>query len=172
MKFSDYLLTFFILLIFAILYLVGVVLSRIKEIQNNWPKYRCDPGIMIFADFFGYDSMENFGYCIAQTQKEMMGEFLKPIYHTMNLAGNLGGNLIGQLDSMRDLLSISTLDMGSFTSSMTGGIKGVMDGVTDRFDSMKSIFKQGDAAGKAIKTVGEQIPGMINTVIKKADNAI
>ena len=51
MKFSDYLMTFFILLIFTILYVVGLVLSRIKEIQDNWPKYRCDPAIMIFADF-------------------------------------------------------------------------------------------------------------------------
>ena len=172
MKFSDYLLTFFILLIFSILYVVGMVLSRIKEIQNNWPKYRCDPGIMIFADLFGYDSMKNFSYCIAETQKDLMGSYLEPLYYTMNLAGNLGGNLIGQLQGMRKILSTSSLDMGSFTSSMTGGIKGIMDGVADKFDSMDVVFKQGGAAGDALKKIGNAIPDTIDTAIDKMDNAI
>ena len=172
MKFSDYLMTFFILLIFTILYVIGLVLSRIKEIQDNWPNYRCDQGIMIFADFFGYDAMENFGYCIAETQKNMMSQYMKPLYYSMNLAGNLGGNLIGQLQSMRELLSSSAFDMGGFTSSMTGGIRGIKDKVQSQFGSINVLFNQGNAAADVLDKAGKEIPKVINTVIQKADDAL
>ena len=36
----------------------------IAEVSNNWPKYRCSPGVMPFASLYGHNTTENFNYCL------------------------------------------------------------------------------------------------------------
>ena len=77
----------------------------LKKIKQNWPKYRCNPSVMPFAGQLGYDSMENFTYCIGNIQMDLMGYFLKPIYFVIELASSLGKDLMESIQSIRGMIS-------------------------------------------------------------------
>ena len=42
------------------MYFYNILAVGIKNIQDNWPEYRCNPSIMPFAGTFGHDVMDNF----------------------------------------------------------------------------------------------------------------
>lgn len=122
MKFSDFVLSFLILLIFGILLVSGVILTKILEIKNNWNKYKCNPMIMPFASYFGHDPVENFTYCIAETQKDLMQYFLAPLTYALGKAGSLGSALVGDLQNMRSMFNVGFLDFGNILDSFFGAI--------------------------------------------------
>ncbi len=49
-----------IILIFIALYFLAVLGIGMKKIEDNWPKYRCNPSVMPFAGLFNHDVMQNF----------------------------------------------------------------------------------------------------------------
>ena len=38
---------------------------------------------MPFASYLGYDTIENFSYCVGNIQKDLMGYFLSPIQYIL-----------------------------------------------------------------------------------------
>ena len=46
----DIIQSFFILLIFVSLFLVNILSVGIKNIEDDWPTYRCNPVVMPFAN--------------------------------------------------------------------------------------------------------------------------
>ena len=70
MRSSDISLTITILLIFAGMYLYNILAVGIKNIQGNWPEYRCNPSVMPFAGMFGHEVGSNFTYCIQNMQSD------------------------------------------------------------------------------------------------------
>ena len=44
--------------------MVNIVSVGIKNIEDNWPTYRCNPVVMPFAGMFGQNAVTNFTYCI------------------------------------------------------------------------------------------------------------
>ena len=49
MKSSDITLTIFIVVLFILLFMVNILAVGIKNIENNWPTYRCNPVVMPFV---------------------------------------------------------------------------------------------------------------------------
>jgi hypothetical protein len=51
----------------------------VKEVQDNWEKYRCRPDIIMSASIYGYSTSENFNFCIGsafeQRAKAIVGPF-------------------------------------------------------------------------------------------------
>ncbi len=93
-----------------------------KAIQQNWPKHRCSPQVMPFASFYGYDTAENFKFCMKGIFSGYAGEILGPFY------GILGGfvkvlmNLINSANSIRVMFA-----------SLMGGISTIFQEFTSRF---------------------------------------
>ena len=58
---------FFLILItiisFGLFYGVSTIFD-IKKIKDNWAEQRCSPMIMPFASIFGYNTKENFEFCM------------------------------------------------------------------------------------------------------------
>lgn len=94
-----------IILGFIFLWIISTLIMGLKKIKQNWPKYRCNPSVMPFAGQLGYDSMENFTYCIGNIQMDLMGYFLKPIYFVIELASSLGKDLMESIQSIRGMIS-------------------------------------------------------------------
>ena len=90
MNSKDVALSFLIVFIFFIIVVWNIVSSNIGNIQNNWPKYRCNPLIMPFASFWGHKPAENFYQCIQSIQKQNMPAYLQPMNYAVSLAGNTG----------------------------------------------------------------------------------
>ena len=100
MKTSDLILSILIILIFIGLYIFNVLGIGLKNIQDNWPMYRCNPLVMPFAGLFNQDVTSNFTYCIQNMQGSYMDELLKPIHYSQSVIGE-SGNLI--TDAIQDI---------------------------------------------------------------------
>jgi len=105
MKASDILNVIIIILGFVFLWVISTIITGLKKIKQNWPKYRCNPSVMPFAGQLGYDAFENFTYCIGNIQMDLMGYFLRPIYFIIDIASSLGKELMNSIQSIREMMS-------------------------------------------------------------------
>lgn len=127
---SDLFLTFFIFFVFLFLYIFNIFYVKYKEIKRNWPRYKCQPMIMPFANFFGHNVNDNFVSCIGNMQGGLMKQFLAPLMKNMDVitsvgeglsddllnVASMGGNLkLDQLSSFGDMTNV----MGGFSRFMT-----------------------------------------------------
>lgn len=101
MKSSDITLTLFIITIFIALFLVNILSVGIKNVEDNWPTYRCNPVVMPFAGLFGQDATQNFNYCIQTMQSNYMDVLLQPVNYNLDIIGNLGASITEDINSIR-----------------------------------------------------------------------
>lgn len=102
--FYDIMASFLIFIVFGLIFFGLALAALAKDIEQNWPKYKCNPAIMPFAGSFGKDAGKNFVECIGDIQKGFMGFFLGPIYYTVNLLSTLGDDLMNSLNMIRVML--------------------------------------------------------------------
>jgi hypothetical protein len=112
MKTSDLLNTIFIIVVFICLYIANILAIGKKNIEKNWPIYRCSPLVMPFANMFGHDVMKNFTYCIQTMQTDFMGPFLAPSNYTnavvsqnIKTSVNTNKNSMGMFSYIRDTVA-------------------------------------------------------------------
>ena len=101
MKTSDFILTIFIILIFIGLYIFNILGIGIKNIQDNWPIYRCNPAIMPFAGLFNQNVSTNFAYCIQNQQSSYMDELLKPLHYSQHVLGEASNEITNGIQDIR-----------------------------------------------------------------------
>ena len=77
---SDAFLSFIIIILYFLLYLITILGTNMSHIKNNWDLYRCNPLIVPFASYFGVDAEDNMQQCTMTTQSSFMDAFLKPIH--------------------------------------------------------------------------------------------
>ena len=121
MRTTDLVLTILIILIFIGLYVFNIISIGIQNIKDNWPKYRCNPVVMPFANSFGQDPLTNFTYCVQNMQKSYMSYLLQPVNYSVNLVGNMGGKLTNDLNYARTFIS----NLRSFITNIIQSVFGV-----------------------------------------------
>jgi hypothetical protein len=121
----------FITVIFLFLWYALLSVADVAEVSRNWPKYRCSPTVMPFASAYGYNTSENFNYCVQNIFKGQMGEATGP-YNTIL------GTLI--LNMMRFLQNLNSLRI--MLATLLGGITKVFQEFTDRFKLFMSQVQQ------------------------------
>ena len=115
MRFSDMAMSLLIIFIFTIGFSICVLLGKITEVKQNWPKYRCDPSVMPLAGFVGpqgTDTVSNFSECLANSSGDLIGAFLAPLKATSEATNVLGGSIMDSLQNVRK--------MGDFSNFMGG----------------------------------------------------
>ena len=100
MKSSDITLSIFIVLVFIAMYFYNILAVGIKNVQENWPEYRCNPMVMPFAGTFGHDAGQNFTYCIQTMQSDYMGVLLQPINYAMSVTNSSTGGSMTWVQSL------------------------------------------------------------------------
>jgi hypothetical protein len=114
----------FILIIFVGLFIIIFVFSNafnLKNIKNDWPNQRCNPMIMPFARVFGYNTSENFNFCMGSVFNKYSGPFI-------GSTGTIFSHFTGLLHSIFD--SISSLR--NTIASLGGGINVIFQEFTER----------------------------------------
>lgn len=101
MKLSDILISLLIIIVFGGIYAFSILKAEFKNIKKNWPKYRCNPAIMPFANTFGHDTGQNFTYCIQTMQGNYMSYLLTPVHYIMSVLSHMIGNVIEDLNFVR-----------------------------------------------------------------------
>ena len=105
MKGSDIWLSLVIFLIFLLLFLFNIISVGIKNIQENWPEYRCNPAAMPFSQELGNISPgENFTYCVQNMQTDFMGQILAPVNYSLSLVSTLSSDLIDGIQNIRYMM--------------------------------------------------------------------
>lgn len=130
-------------LLILILFSVGLYfvlsMSDIKEIKENWAKHRCKASVMPFASVYGFDTQENFTYCMSNIMTEEAGPLLSPVFQI--LATILGS------------ISIIITTINSFRvqiATMMGGINTIFQNFTDRISQLSAKVKLSAARIKSL----------------------
>jgi hypothetical protein len=90
---------------FVALIVASAVSVGIRDIEKNWVKYRCNPGVMIgvvmgvFGN--GVDPQENFMHCIQNTQSGYMKYLMVPFNYMFSIIGKVANQLVDNIQSIR-----------------------------------------------------------------------
>ena len=144
MKSSDITLSIFIILIFVGMYFYNILAVGIKNIQDNWPEYRCNPSIMPFAGTFGHDVMDNFTYCIQNMQTDFMGYLLQPLDYLASVISSVSGDLTEVVQDIRSFVNV----FRNFISSIVQSIFGVFLNILTQFQFI--LIKMKDMLAKIV----------------------
>ena len=137
---SDLLTAILIIVIFIALYISSFLAIGLKKIKENWNEYRCSPMAMPFAGYLGYDTMENFAFCIGSIQKTLMNAFLKPIFSNLNILGDVAGSIIGSIKSLTVLMANMNIGFGMASFDILNIFKGIMVKMQYFIINIKDVF--------------------------------
>jgi len=172
MKTGDLLNSIFIIAVFIGLYIANILAIGKKNIEKNWPIYRCSPLVMPFANLFGHDVMKNFTYCIQTMQTDFMGPLLAPSnYSNMVAAESLNKTAETNKNYMEMLSYLRASVTNTFTGvfDVFGNISILLNIMTiklkDMMNKMAAIYKTTfsilQTGGITAESTWESLPGKL-----------
>jgi hypothetical protein len=126
-------------------------LADMKNIKDNWEKYRCSPSVMPFASLYGQDTQETFSFCMKNMFSGYAGELLGPFY------GILGGFVKALMTLIKSANSIRLM-----IASLFGGITTIMQEFTTRFSQFMMRIR---ISAMRIKFMMYRVMGMMMSVL-------
>ena len=147
MKSTDISMTVGIFIVFGLLFTFAAMVQGIQQIENNWPEYRCHPGVIPFAKQFGHDPMENFTYCIQNMQGNYMGYLIQPVY-----------DIMGNIQDSTQTLGDSGQSSRGFTNYFRGATAMLGGGI---FDTLSNAL----IVGQNFTNIAEAIVGNIKAIM-------
>ena len=134
-----------IILVFVVL--VGNITASIgiKNVQDNWPMYRCNPLVMPFASTLSptpTTASDNFSVCV----QDMMMSFGPALTQPLSYVQSMTLGLLGSLTESSEKSTAQSSKFSFSVSSMFGGIYNVVIGIVAQFNLI--IMKMMDAQGK------------------------
>jgi len=118
---------FFIILLSIIVFVLtfGVrTLFDVKKVKENWAEQRCSPMIMPFAGLFGFNTKENFEFCMGKIFATHSSPYMSSIGSMFSQSNDLLGSMFDSMNSMRN--TIATLG---------GGINVIFQEFTERISA-------------------------------------
>jgi hypothetical protein len=108
---------------FVLLYAINKYFDA-GNIKKNWAEERCNPMIMPFASLFGYNTVDNFEFC--------MGKIFSN--QSMPMMGSIGG-MFGSFTVLLTSIFDSIGSLRNSVASLGGGINVVFQDFTDRISN-------------------------------------
>jgi uncharacterized protein YukE len=116
----------------------------VKNVENNWSLYRCNPIIIPFASAFGHDPLKNFVSCIQTMQTNYMGYLLQPLNYNFKVLNTLGGTLAQSMNTARGFIS----NLRSMIATIIQNVFGVFLNIIIEFQRVTINIK--DLFGKIV----------------------
>lgn len=154
----DIFLSLFILLIFILLYIFNILVVGIKQIQEHWPIYKCNPLLMPFASVFGYNPITNFTSCVQNIFTSYIGYVLQPIHYLINIFATIGDDLITGLNYVR-----------AFFDSIRNKIITIVKSI---FSIFLNILIEFQSITIGIKSLFSKLIGVVGTLMFTVSGAI
>ncbi len=149
---KDQMVGFLLLLILlcgGLYFILG--LSDIKEIKENWPKHRCKASVMPFASVYGFDTQENFTYCMSNIMTMEAGPLLTPVFQIL-------GTIIGAISIIINTINSFRVQI----ATMMGGINTIFQNFTDRISQITAKVK---VSSQRIKSLMLRLYGIFFAII-------
>ena len=161
MNSADITLSVFIIIMFILLYIFNILAVGIKNIEEDWPQYRCNPVVMPFSSVFGHDTTTNFTFCIQTMMQNYMGYLMQPLFYNFNVLTNISTTLTTGLNSVRAFFS----NLRDSIEEMIYGVFSVFLNILIEFQrvtiNLKDIFSK--LIGIMV-TIMYTIEGSLNTM--------
>lgn len=122
-------------------------LGNLNEISKNFPRYRCNPLVIPFASQFGYDTNENFNFCLSTIFDSKAAEIFGPIYQLLAGFVGLTKTIVDVALGIRKLFSNFLLGVNSFVQSVRDRIQTLM------FNIRMSFLKLNHLMGRVYGTM-------------------
>lgn len=124
-SFNNALFLLILIIILAFVLIFGVnKIFNIRNIKNNWAEERCNPMIMPFASMFGYNTKENFDFCMGKTFNN----------YSMPFFGSIG-TMFAQFTGLLTMIFDSISSLRNTIASLGGGINVVFQEFTERISN-------------------------------------
>jgi hypothetical protein len=125
--------------------LVGIFIAiiatgSVNSVVDNWSRYRCNPFIMPFAELFGYDSTENFQYCVRTMMQNQSGEMFSPIYSVLGQYSSSMGTIVNTINSFRKMLGNFKLSTDYFVNGVMAKIQALLFQIRMTFMRMQTLM--------------------------------
>tara|TARA_B100000795_G_scaffold253967_3_gene224509 strand:+ start:176 stop:973 length:798 start_codon:yes stop_codon:yes gene_type:complete len=111
-----------------------------KKIEKDWPKYKCQPGIIPLAGFFGKDTLQNFTECIGDIQGGFMDLFLGPLKTMMKSLGDIGNGIMNSINSLRQMFKFLTDALIKIFGRIFGLINNIIISFQKIVNSLKDLL--------------------------------
>lgn len=167
--FYDVMASFLIIVVFGIIFLGLALAAIVKDIEKNWPKYKCNPAIMPIVGFLGKDAGKNFTECVGDIQGGFMGYFLGPLRSALSRLSSMGEQITDSVNMIRRL----TASLRNSIMNLMGNVFGIIMNVTTEFQLLLVNIK--DLIMKLIGsllTIAYFIQGVRLTGISTAEGPI
>ncbi len=118
---------FFLILLIIVVLAITFGISKVfdlKKIKDNWAENRCNPSIMPFASFFGYNTKENFEFCLGKIFNAHSQPYMGSMSTMATGFTGLLGNVFDSISSLRNTIA-----------SIGGGINVVFQEFTERISN-------------------------------------
>jgi len=99
-------------LIFIGILMASSLVANVQEVNANWEKYRCRPDVMLMAQAYGHNSVENINYCLKNGFDQRASSVVAPFYTYM---GSFVSILVTLLASINSIRMIFATIVGSVT---------------------------------------------------------
>ena len=121
MRALDIFLVIIILVIFTLIIVFNQMSVNFTQLKEQWPLIRCNPLAMPFASAFGFDTSENFTYCVQDMQTKYLSYLLQPLNYNFGVIGTIAASITEAIDGVKAFFS----DLRSFIENIIGNIFGV-----------------------------------------------
>lgn len=134
---------FFVIVLILVLS-VGLALSLsagyFKQIFANFSSYRCNPLMMPFAGFFGYDATENFQFCLNNILQGRLAEAFGPLFSLLGTFGTTLETVVNAALGLRKLFSNFLMTVNGFIANVKDRIQMLMTQVRLSFLKIKELM--------------------------------
>jgi hypothetical protein len=138
--FYDVMSSMLIFIIFLCVFVGLFIVKMAKQIEKDWPKYRCQPGIIPLAGFFGKDTLQNFTECIGDIQGSFMDIFLGPLKTMMKSLGDIGNGVMGSINTLRKMFRFLTDALIKIFVNIFGAIDNIIINFQKMIGSLKDLL--------------------------------
>lgn len=175
-----------ILIIFILLQFSNMISVGIKNVQNNWALYKCNPLIIPMAGIFGHDPKETFNSCNQTSNLNLSQYLMAPLQNILGNLSSSGADIGTTIGNLINLGSSSNNGIVSFITNAYGisinllaefqriiqGIRDTMNKVTGIIVTFLYIIEGvGILIPSALKSPpGQAIVWMLNSVGETACN--
>ncbi len=126
--------------IFIGIIIAFVTTGNIKSVVADWPRHRCSPLMLPFAEFFGYDAAQNFQFCIRNMMQNQSGEFFTPMYALLGQYGSSLGMVVNTINGFRQMLGNFKLSTDMFVNGVMAKIQSLLFQVRMTFMRMQTLM--------------------------------
>lgn len=117
-------------------------MSHLREIKQNWVKYRCNPVYMPLAGMVGSDIVSNFTQCTMQNVQSYAGFVMDPLFQQFGMLQDVIRNILDSTQFIRQKMAGTVDAFLSIVSSVVGKIQNTMSVSGQLIGRIKTLMER------------------------------